>query len=318
MSALFFSYSHVDETLRDELEVHLSMLKRQGVIEAWHDRRIVPGESIDAAIDTHLEKAEIILLLVSPNFIASDYCYEREMQCALERNASGAACVIPVILRPCDWHTAPFGGLRAVPQDGRPITMWPNQDAAFLDVTKAVREVAERFKKVESASPLAPSIHSEVRGVDQLRSSNLRIAKVFSDRDRDDFLSDSFEYIEKYLRNSLLALQERNPSIETRFRKIDAHSFVAKIYQNGQERAACTIFYGPSGFGGNSICYVQGESLGKNSMNDWVSVEADDQKLFLKPSGLLYHAGSGERKLSPEGASEHFWSQLMGPLQGRR
>lgn len=76
MATVFFSYTHHDESMRDELEIHLAMLKRQGLIEAWHDRRIGAGNEIDHTINVHLESANIILLLVSPHFLASDYCLE--------------------------------------------------------------------------------------------------------------------------------------------------------------------------------------------------------------------------------------------------
>lgn len=90
MTPLFFSYSHKDEDLRDELEVHLSGLKRQGLVDVWHDRRIDAGENWSQKIGEHLEQAELILLLVSPDFIASEYCYGVELERALERHeASG-------------------------------------------------------------------------------------------------------------------------------------------------------------------------------------------------------------------------------------
>ena len=145
MPNVFFSYSHADEILRDQLEKQLAMLKRQGVIETWHDRRIGAGQEIDQLIDDHIEHDEIILLLVSPDFIASDYCYNMEMTRALERHAAGGAVVIPVILRACDWHHSPFGKLLATPQDGKPITQWVDRDEAFLQVAKAVRGAAERY-----------------------------------------------------------------------------------------------------------------------------------------------------------------------------
>jgi hypothetical protein len=102
VSTIFFSYSHVDESLRDQLETHLSGLRRQGIISSWHDRQITAGTELGEAIDNHLNAADIILLLVSPDFIDSDYCYAREMKQALERHQIGEARVIPVILRPCD------------------------------------------------------------------------------------------------------------------------------------------------------------------------------------------------------------------------
>src|SRR5262249_6285750 len=119
MATLFFSYSHRDEDLRDELETHLAALKRQGVIETWHDRRIGAGQEVDNTISEHLEDADIILLLVSPYFIASDYCYDVEMARAMERHDAKLARVIPVILHPCDWHNLPFGKLLATPKDGK-------------------------------------------------------------------------------------------------------------------------------------------------------------------------------------------------------
>src|SRR5438046_624453 len=108
MALLFFSYSHRDEEYREELEKHLAMLKRQGRISAWHDRRIVAGDDIDHTIDHHLEAADIILFLVSPDFLHSDYCYDVEARRAMERHERGTCTVIPIILRPCDWHEAPF------------------------------------------------------------------------------------------------------------------------------------------------------------------------------------------------------------------
>lgn len=112
------------------------MLKRQGVIETWHDRRIVAGEELGGSISAELESAEIVLLLVSPDFLASDYCYDKEMTVALDRQARGEAIVIPVILRPCEWHHAPFGKLRATPSDGKPVTQWPVHYPAGTSFTR--------------------------------------------------------------------------------------------------------------------------------------------------------------------------------------
>jgi len=147
---IFYSYAHEDEELRDELEKHLSILKRKGVIQGWHDRRIGAGREWEDEIDTHLNTAHVILLLISADFLASDYCYDVEMKRAMERHQAGEARVIPVILRPCDWEDALFGKLQALPMDAQPITSWPNRDEAFLDVARGIRGAVE-----ELASPLA-------------------------------------------------------------------------------------------------------------------------------------------------------------------
>ena len=140
---LFYSYSHKDEKMLDKLTVHLAILKRAGVITAWHDRNIGAGEDWKHAIDEHLDTAAIVLLLVSPDFVASDYCWSHEMTRALERHDAGEALVIPIILRPVDWDGAPFGRLQALPKDAKPITVWPNRDLAWVDVVRGIRDRGE-------------------------------------------------------------------------------------------------------------------------------------------------------------------------------
>jgi HEAT repeat protein/energy-coupling factor transporter ATP-binding protein EcfA2 len=141
---LFFSYAHKDEPLRDELAKHISLLKRQNIITDWHDRNITAGTDWAQAIDDNLNTANIILLLISSDFLASDYCYDKEMTRALEHHNQGTARVIPIILRPCDWHSAPFGKLQALPKDAKPVTKWEDQDEAFTHIAQGIRKaVAE-------------------------------------------------------------------------------------------------------------------------------------------------------------------------------
>jgi internalin A len=142
---LFYSYSHRDERLRDELETHLKLLQREGLIEGWHDRQIVPGQEWENEINASLEAADIILLLVSANFIASDYAYGIEMQRAINRHESGDARVIPVILRDVDWQAAPFGKLQALPKNGKPVTKWSSRDTAWRDVSLGIRRVVQEL-----------------------------------------------------------------------------------------------------------------------------------------------------------------------------
>lgn len=142
---VFFSYSHKDEKLRDELEKHLIMLKRKGIISTWHDRKIDAGEILDTEIDDNIKTADIILLLISVDFLASNYCYEIEMNIALERDSRNEAKVIPIILRQCDWHSAPFSNMNALPIDGKCVTSWSDMDAAFLNITKGIEKVATKM-----------------------------------------------------------------------------------------------------------------------------------------------------------------------------
>ena len=142
---LFYSYAHEDEQLRDELSKHLSILQRQGILSAWHDREITAGSEWKGEIDAHLESAQVILLLISADFLASDYCYDVEMKRALERHERNEAIVIPIILRPVSWSGAPFAKLQALPKDAKPVTTWSNRDAAFLSITEGIRDAVSRL-----------------------------------------------------------------------------------------------------------------------------------------------------------------------------
>ncbi len=141
--SVFLSYAHEDEPLLRQLETHLSLLKRQGLISTWYDRQIIPGTNWAKVIDGRLEQASIILLLVSPDFLASDYCYQVEMKRALERHVADQARVIPIALRPADWKDAPFAHLQALPTGAKAITTWRSRDRAFVDVAVGIRRTIE-------------------------------------------------------------------------------------------------------------------------------------------------------------------------------
>jgi hypothetical protein len=143
---IFFCYAREDEALRQGLEKQLRALRRQGIIHVWHDRDISAGSEWAHEIDTHLNNAQIILLLVSPDFMDSDYCYGIEMRRAMERNERGEAQVVPIILRPIYWQGAPFSKLQALPTDAIPImsSKWHNLDEAFFDVAEGIRKAVEK------------------------------------------------------------------------------------------------------------------------------------------------------------------------------
>jgi hypothetical protein len=143
---VFISYSHKDEDLRKELDNHLSALRRTKDITDWHDRRIGAGQEWAGEIDANLNSADIILLLISSDFLASKYCYEIEMQRAMSRHDAGEARVIPVILRAVDWAGVPFEKLQALPRDGKPVVTWSTKDEGFADVARGIREVVKALR----------------------------------------------------------------------------------------------------------------------------------------------------------------------------
>lgn len=181
---LFYSYSHKDEELRNQLENHLVTLRREGIIKEWYDRRISGGREWKGQIDEHLKSADIILLLVSSDFLASDYCYDVEVKLALERHEAGEARVIPIILRSCDWMTTPLGELQALPKDALPVKKWEDPDDAFLDIAKGIRKVAEEIRAKREAETQRQD--EQVKPAPQLHIPNRLIVDFVRRRDRED------------------------------------------------------------------------------------------------------------------------------------
>ena len=143
---LFISYAHEDKSLLDELHKRLVPLKRSGQIRTWQDGEIAPGSEWAGAIRDNLERAAVVLLLVSPDFIASDYCWGVEMTHAMEQHEADDVRVIPVILRPeATWRTAPFGKLQAVPEGAKPVTKWEDRDEAWADVVERILKAIEEL-----------------------------------------------------------------------------------------------------------------------------------------------------------------------------
>ena len=185
---------------------------------------------------------------------------------------------------------------------------------AWLNVVQQLRAALPKHaeaKAVQKPMELLAPTHSE-----SPRSSNLRIRKEFSDADKDGFLDDAFEYMARFFEGSLGELEKRHGDLQTRFKRIDARTFTAAIYQNGKAVARCAIRFGGSrGFGGG-ITFSQDDSASANSYTESLSIEATEQALFLRPLGMGGGWGGGEkRQLTFDGAAEYYWEMLMAPLQ---
>jgi Tfp pilus assembly protein PilF len=196
---IFLSYAHKDESLCEQMRNHLANLQDQGIITGWNDRKIIPGSEWDEEIKAHLNAADIILLLISADFMASRYCRSVEMQDAVDRHHRQEACVIPVILRPCDWQDAPFSKLQALPKNARPVTKWRLRDDAFLNVVEGIKAAIKTIKVKAASSTLS----TKAQAADQHLAPTLsRIWNVPHLRNR-NFTGREAELAE--LRASLLA-----------------------------------------------------------------------------------------------------------------
>ncbi len=147
---VFFSYAHEDEELRDKLAKHLKLLERQKVISAWYDGDISAGDEWRQKIEQRLNSADVILLLISDDFLASDFCWGVELKRAMQRHEAGKARVIPIIVREVDWKEAPFGKLQALPKNARPVANWGKRDQAFTDIAKGIRKAVEEIRGKKS------------------------------------------------------------------------------------------------------------------------------------------------------------------------
>ena len=329
MTTVFMSYSHADEAMRDRLEKHLAMLKREGVVDVWNDRRILPGQPLDPTIMGQVDTADVFLFLVSVDFLDSRYCYDIEMKRALERYAAGEADVIPVILHSCEWQKSPLGGILGLPTDGKPIAKAPYVEDAYLEVARGVRRVIEarRSSKVVEAGP-SSSVGMKMRsdgngrtiaGVpSHPRTSNLAIRKTITDVDRHSFLEDGFEFMAKFFEESLAELGRRNPDVEAKFRRNSADVFTARAFRGGKLEAQCKIQLGGM-MSGNSVSFSYDASSSSNSSNEMLSVKADDQGLMFDALGISSLSGSGPGKgLSTQGAAEFLWNLFIQSMQDRR
>lgn len=145
---IFLSYSHKDEELKEQLDAHLASLKRNNLIKTWNDRAIVVGDEWDSVIKKQLEESDIILLLVSANFIASDYIWKVEITEAMKRHDNKEVVVVPIFIKPCDWKDMPFSKLQGLPRDAVPVTKHNDRDEALMRVAKGIRVVVERLASV--------------------------------------------------------------------------------------------------------------------------------------------------------------------------
>jgi hypothetical protein len=189
----FISYSHQDDAMLNHLHKHLAQLQREGLISTWTDKDILTGGNLNNVISSALEESTLFIALVSPDYIASNYCYNKEFQRALELQSAGMI-IVPVIVEPCDWLSTPLSDFKAVPRDGKPISNWENINTAFLDVVQNIR------KLINSGSELVPAKSHEGPTVS---ARNYRVQKDFDSIEKMEFTEKSMHEVIDYLKRYL-------------------------------------------------------------------------------------------------------------------
>jgi hypothetical protein len=140
---IFISYAHEDEELKKELDKHLKVLRRSSKIQSWNDRELIAGQEWDQTIMSELQKANIILLLISVDFNASDFIWDKELASAMKRHEEGSAHVVPIILRKCEWSDLPYAKLQALPRNAKPVTEYANRDEAFTEISVGIEKLVD-------------------------------------------------------------------------------------------------------------------------------------------------------------------------------
>ncbi|HZQ13177.1 MAG TPA: toll/interleukin-1 receptor domain-containing protein [Pseudolabrys sp.] len=308
MAKLFISYSHRDEKALSRLHTHLAMLRRDGTVIVWHDREILVGDEIDKQVDDNLSDSDIFLALVSPDFLASKYCYEREMTEALKRHSDGALRIVPIILEPCDWQSSPLAKLKALPKDGKPISIWTNENTAYLDVITELRRILAAAHKPEDRNAI-----TDVSGIHRQPAKRYRIRKEFDSIDRDDFREKAFAIIRDYFRRSIEELNEIGDPLRARFEAMSDHAFSCTVLnkaKRGQE-AHITVHADSSTTFGGDISYSFSRRAPNNTANGFIRIVADEYELYLRLDNFSFMGSRNEEPRSPEEAAEALWHEFI-------
>lgn len=186
----FISYSHVDSRYLDRLHVHLAQLQREQIISTWTDKQILAGGKLDNEISDSLNSSDLFIALLSPDYINSNYCYEKEFEKALEMQKSNQITIIPVIVENCDWLNTPFQQFKALPKDGKPISDWNSENTAFLNVIQEIRNL--------TSGVINQNRLSEAK-VSNTLSKNYKVKQDFDSIQKLEFQEKTFTEVKKYL-----------------------------------------------------------------------------------------------------------------------
>ncbi len=306
MTKAFISYSHLDARVLERLQTHLAMLKREGKIQTWTDREIRAGSHISNEIEQAHNASLVFLPIVSPDFLASGYCYDKEMSAALSKAENGEMLIVPIIAEPCDWLASPLAKFKALPKDGKPISEWANENNAYLDIVNELRRVLIN-KEPSGGAPRTTSNGSRSK-------PTLRIRRDFTIIDRDQFRDAAFQELRSYFKASATEIGGIE-EIQSRYEDVSPTSFTCSIVNRARSNSESHITVhnkrGSRHSLGDIICSHDAYA-DDDRANEIISVEADEYSLFLRFS-MRGFFGSGDRdeKLSPSQVADLVWKDFV-------
>jgi hypothetical protein len=283
----------------------MKMLEREGALSAWSDRDINAGSEIDAAIANAHNDSLLFIPIVSPDFLASNYCYDQEMKTAFNRAASGEMTIVPIIAEPCDWLSSPLAKFKAAPKDGKPISEWANENNAYVDIVRELRRIINNQPRFPDSAERIP-----------LSRPTLRIKKDFTSIDRDQFRDDSFSEIQLYFKNSIKEIGEIN-EIQSRFEEMSATAFTCTVVNRARSNAESHLTVRNNKGGRNRIgdisCSDSAFDDSTTTSTEIISVKADDYTMFLSLSfGNRFFSGANrDEKLSAAQVADILWIDFI-------
>ncbi len=301
----FISYSHKDEDNLKLLHRHLAQLKRDNLIDAWTDEKILAGDNLNNEISSSLNNAQLFIALLSPDYISSSYCYEEEFKTAQAMQGLGKLTIVPVVLEPCDWKNTPFSQYKALPKDGRPVSDWSNENNAMLDVIQNIRKLVSGFSE-EPVSSTKKSFSLP---------TNYKVKKDFDSLQKMDFQDESFKKLKGILDKNI---EEINgiENIKTRILANTANAFEALIVNRNkiQTESKVLISTGNS----QSSAHMRFNSSehaiscdfdNSSNQNLGYGIAWDDFELFWERQNDFHR--SEKQKLTIEEMANEIWSSWL-------
>lgn len=308
---VFLSYSHKDQAVLERLKVHLRPLQRAGKITAWYDHEIRAGGELDKEISEQLEASDLFLLLISPDFLNSDYCVERELARAMERHEEDTARVIPIIVEPCHWQLSDFKKLKALPKDAKPISDWTNDNTAYLNIVQEIVRVVEDWERTKVTREAVSQMAFPDRPARDVR--NYRVKRDFDEIDRGDYRDQAFEEIRTYFQEAIAEL-EAVDGLRGKFVSRGDKKFSCTVVNRQRTRsgsAHITVFCSTGRHGFGDITYVFQEDAREGTANGGFTVGSDEYEQFLR-SGMMSSYRAQNDRMTPKEAAEALYTDFLG------
>lgn len=297
----FISYSHADEKVLDRLHKHLAVLQRDGNLSTWSDHKLLPGAKFGSEISAALENSGLFLALVSPDYLASNYCYEKEFEHALRMADAGKIRIVPIVIEPCDWQASPLGQFVALPKDGKPVSEWTNQNNAFLDIVTGLRRLLA-----------ASSVEGERSGAAPARRP--RVKQDFDAIQKSEFADQAYEVIKSYFQASCSELNDiADTNLKAKFEQMSNTAFTCTVVNRAKRsggEAHITVRNSKQSGHFGDINYVYQRHAADNTSNGSIRVAADDYELHLTLENFG-NSRRGESKSTPQQAASVLWLDFV-------